>query len=44
MDLLFKMVQGKTNIFLIVGWDENLKRMYTMLCICYAYINAYNRN
>jgi hypothetical protein len=34
MDLLFKMVQGKTNLFSIAGWDENSKRMYIL---CYAY-------
>jgi hypothetical protein len=28
------MVQGKTNLFLIAGWDENSKRMYTL---CYIY-------
>ena len=30
MDLLFKMVQGKTNLFSIAGWDDNLKRMYNL--------------
>jgi hypothetical protein len=34
MDLSFKMVQGKTNIFSIAGWDENSKHIYTL---CYAY-------
>ena len=34
MDLSFKMVQGKTNVFSIAGWDENSKRMHIL---CYAY-------
>ena len=35
MDLSFKMVQGKTNVFSIAGWDENSKRMH-ILCNAYA--------
>ena len=35
MDLLFKMVQGKMNIFSIVGWNENSKCMH-ILCYTYA--------
>ena len=34
MDLLFKIVQGKTNLFLIAGWDENSKYIHI---ICHAY-------
>ena len=34
MDLSFKMVRGKTNLFSIAGWDENSKRMHAL---CYAY-------
>ena len=35
MDLSFKMVQGKTNVFSIAGWDENSKHMHTLY---YAYV------
>jgi len=34
MDLSFKMIQGKTNLFLIAGWDENSKHIHTL---CHAY-------
>ena len=34
MDLLFKMVQGKTNLFLITRWDENSKHIHTL---CHVY-------
>ena len=34
MDLLFKMVQGKTNLFLIARQDKNLKHIYALY---YAY-------
>ena len=34
MDLSFKMVQGKTNLFSIAGWDENSKRIHSL---CHAY-------
>jgi hypothetical protein len=34
MDLSFKMVQGKTNVFSIAGWDDQVKRMFS---ICFTY-------
>ena len=34
IDLSFKIVQGKTNLFSIAGWDKNSKRMYSLY---YAY-------
>jgi hypothetical protein len=34
IDMSFKMVAGKTNIFSVVGWDDYTKRM---LYISYAY-------
>ena len=37
MDLLFKMVRGKTNLFLIARQDENLKRIYTLYYVYTIY-------
>ena len=34
IDLLFKIVWGKMNVFLIIGWDNNSKYIYIL---CYAY-------
>ena len=35
MDLSFKMVHGKINLFSISGWDDDSRRR---LCICSTYI------
>jgi hypothetical protein len=35
IDLSFKIVQGKINVFSILGWDEDAKRMYS-ICLAYA--------
>jgi hypothetical protein len=32
MDLSFKMVQGKTNLFSICGWDDDAQRMFNTCC------------
>jgi hypothetical protein len=40
IDLSFKMVQGKINLFSISGWDEDAKRMYS-ICLAYA-MHIYN--
>src|SRR5436853_472607 len=41
IDLSFKIVQGKTNLFSIAGWDKNSKRIHSLY---YAWANTYNRN
>ena len=38
MDLLFKMVQGKTNLFSITRWDDNSKRMHNLYLVYALYI------
>ena len=38
MDLSFKMVQGKTNLFSIAGWDDNSKRMHNLHLVYALYI------
>ena len=35
IDLSFKMVQGKTNLFSICGWDDDAQRMF-IICSVYA--------
>lgn len=33
MDLSFKMIQGKVNLFSITGWNEEARRMYLILTL-----------
>ena len=40
MDLSFKMVQGKTNLYSITGWDEGSKRIQVFV---YAFLNLETR-
>ncbi|KAN0068226.1 hypothetical protein V8E54_013796, partial [Elaphomyces granulatus] len=41
MDLAFKMVQGKTNVFSISGWNNDTKRINVY---CYAFLNTETHN
>ncbi|KAI9751102.1 MAG: hypothetical protein M1835_001264, partial [Candelina submexicana] len=41
MDLAFKMVQGKTNVYSISGWNEDVQRINVY---CYAWINVETTN
>jgi len=40
MDLSFKMIQGKTNVFSICGWNEDTKRKLNT-CVAYAGLLIY---